>query len=147
MTLRMTSTSLNRRVAAARTNPFKEDEPQYQHSIIVPLSQPTDDTTRLVRAARHGLEKIYRPGYRYKKSGVLLMELQPKGSIQPTLFDEPEKQAKSARMMSVMDSINRRMGQGSLTVAASGVHQGWAMRRERKSPSYTTEWHELPVAG
>lgn len=128
------------------TNSFKEDEPQYQQSKIVPLSQPSDDTTTLVKAAIVGLKAIYRSGYHYKKTGVMLMGLQPKGSIQPTLFDEPVNQAKSDNLMQVMDAINQKMGQGSLTIAASGLGHGWAMRRERMSPNYTTDWNELPVA-
>lgn len=72
--------------------------------------------------------------------------LQPKETLQATLFDDPVEQARSDGMMRVMDAINRKMGQGSVTVAASGIRQRWAMRRERKSPSYTTEWSELPVA-
>lgn len=130
-----------------RTNPFKEDAPQYQRSMIVPMFQPTDDTTKLVHASLQGLKAIYRSGFGYKKSGVLLMGLQSKGTVQATLFDDPLDQAKSDSMMRVMDAINRKMGQGSVTVAASGVKQCWAMRRERKSPNYTTEWDELPVAG
>jgi DNA polymerase V len=129
-----------------RTNPFKEEAPQYQRSLIVPLFQPTDDTTKLVRASLQGLKAIYRSGYGYKKSGVLLMGLQPKETLQATLFDDPVEQARSDSMMRVMDAINRKMGQGCVKVAASGVRQRWAMRRERKSPSYTTEWNELPVA-
>lgn len=129
-----------------RTNPFKEEAPQYQRSMIVPLFQPTDDTTKLVHASLQGLKAIFRDGYGYKKSGVLLMGLQPKETLQATLFDDPVEQAKSDSMMRVMDAINRKMGQGSVTVAASGIRQRWAMRRERKSPSYTTEWSELPVA-
>ena len=46
--------------------------------------------------------------------------LQPKGTIQATLFDNLTEQAKSAKLMKVMDTINQRMGQGSLTIAASG---------------------------
>ncbi len=130
-----------------RTNPFREDEPQYQRSMIVPLARPSDDTARLVNAALAGLKAIYRSGYRYKKSGVLLMGLQPKATLQPTLFDDPEKQARSDDRMRVMDAINRKMGQGSLCVAATGTRQRWAMRRERKSPNYTTEWDEIPRAG
>src|ERR1019366_830443 len=130
-----------------RTNPFKEDEPQYQRSMIVPLGQPSDDTTKLVTAALTGLKAIYRTGYRYKKSGVLLMGLQSKGTVQATLFDDAAKQTKSANMMSIMDTINRKMGQGSMTIAASGIRHRWAMRRERKTPNYTTDWNELPVAG
>jgi len=130
-----------------RTNPFKDDVPQYSRSMVVPLLRPTDDTFKLVQAALQGLKQIYRTGYGYKKSGVLLMALQPKGSVQASLFDEPEDQAKSDSMMRVMDAINRKMGKGSVTVASSGVRPRWAMRREKKSPSYTTEWGELPVAG
>lgn len=128
-----------------QTNPFKES-PQYQRSVVVPMSQPTDDTVKLVNAATRGLREIYRVGFGYKKSGVLLMALQPKGTSQAALFDDPAEQAKSAKLMQVMDSINRRMGKGSLTIAASGTRQRWAMRRDRKSPNYTTEWGELPVA-
>lgn len=128
-----------------RTNPFKQDDPQYQRSMIVPLSQPSDDTTKLVSASLMGLKSIYKSGYKYKKSGVLLMGLQSKETVQATLFDDPAKQAKSANLMGVMDAINRKMGQGSVTIAASGISQRWAMRRERKSPNYTTDWDELPV--
>lgn len=128
------------------TNPFNETEPQYQSSKVVPLMRPTDDTTKLVNAAIKGLNEIYRADYRYKKSGVLLMALQPKESIQPTLFDDPVEQFRSDNLMRVMDSINQKMGQGTLTIAASGISQQWAMRRENKSPNYTTEWVELPEA-
>lgn len=130
-----------------RTNLFKEDEPQYQQSKVMPLSQPSDDTTTLIKAALAGLKIIYRAGFRYKKSGVLLMGLQPKGTIQPGLFDDAGKQIRSDGLMHVMDAINRKMGKGSMTIAASGIRQSWAMRRERMSPNYTTDWNELPVAG
>lgn len=130
-----------------RTNTFKEDEPQYQRSMIMPLSRPSDDTTKLVQAALAGLKAIYRSGYNYKKTGVLLMGLQPRATIQPTLFDDPVAQARSDSLMHVMDAINQKMGQGCVGLAASGIRQRWAMRRERKSPNYTTDWYELPVAG
>ncbi|MCG6934217.1 MAG: DUF4113 domain-containing protein [Gallionella sp.] len=32
-------------------------------------------------------------------------------------------------------------------IAASGIQHRWAMRRERKTPNYTTDWNELPVVG
>ena len=129
-----------------RTNPFKESDQQYQRSIIVPLSNPSDDTTKLIGSALAGLKEIYRSGYQYKKTGVLLMGLQPKGTVQPTLFDDPVEQERSDGLMHVMDAINRKMGQGSVSIAASGIRQRWAMKRERKSPNYTTDWKELPVA-
>ena len=128
------------------TNPFSSGETHYQQSKAVALHQPTDDTSILVKAAILGLKQIYRSGLNYKKTGVMLMGLQPKGSIQPSLFDEPVSQEKSNTLMHVMDEVNRKMGSGSLGIAASGLGNGWAMRRERKSPNYTTDWDELPEA-
>ena len=127
------------------TNTFKEGEPQYQRSLIVPLSQSTDNTNKLIRAAIQGLEAIYRSGFNYKKTAVLLMGLQAKTSMQATLFDDPAEQEKSDSLMRVMDAINHKMGKGSVTTAASGINQRWAMRRENKSPNYSTDWNELPV--
>lgn len=129
-----------------RTNPFKENEEQYSRSVVVPLTQATDDTTKLVKAALCALKSIYKPALRYMKSGVLLMGLHVKGAAQRTLFDDPAEQSRSDKMMYVMDSINRKMGKDSVTVGATGTKQRWAMRREQKSPSYTTDWGELPEA-
>ena len=128
-----------------RTNPFKESDPQYHQSMVVPF-MPTDDTAKLVKAAVSGLKRIYRPGYRYKKSGVLLMGLEAKRSQQQDLFDDPAEKERSDARMRVMDEINRRMGKETITLAVSGVKKRWAMRRELKSPSYTSDWNEVPKA-
>lgn len=129
-----------------RTNPFSEKEPQYEKSVVVPIFHPTDNTTKIVGTALAGLKQIYRPGFQYKKTGVLLMGLHPKETMQGSLFGEPLNHAKSDILMQVMDAINQKMGKGSVTVAASGVRQRWAMRREQMSPNYTTDWNELPEA-
>ena len=129
-----------------QTNPHKEDQPQYQRSIVVPLFQATDNTLQLIHAAQQGLQSIYRHGFQYKKTGVLLMGLQPKSCLQSDLFSAPCRSEKSEALMRTLDAINRKMGQGSVSIAASGTKQRWAMRRESKSPNYTTAWAELPVA-
>jgi len=129
-----------------QTNPFKLKDPQYTPSLVVPEGEPTNDTTRLVNAALRCLKSIHRPGFKYKKSGVLLMGLQAKQAVQATLFDDTAAQEKSEKLMQVMDSVNRRMGKGSMTIAAAGTQRRWAMRRDSKSPNYTTDWDELPIA-
>lgn len=126
-----------------RTNPFKESDPQYQQSMVVPF-MPTDDTAMLVKAAVLGLRRIYRSGYRYKKSGILLMGLEAKGSQPQDLFDDPAEKERADARMSVMDEINRRMGKETIAFAVSGVKKRWAMRRELKSPGYTSDWNEVP---
>jgi DNA polymerase V len=105
-----------------------------------------DNIAKLIGAALAGLKQIQLVGLSYKNTGVLLMGLHPKSSVQRNLFDDPAAQDRSDNMIGVMDAINCKMGMGSVTVASSGVRQGWAMRQEKKSPNYTTEWAELPVA-
>lgn len=63
-----------------------------------------------------------------------------------TLFDDDQARVKSARVMAVMDTINRTWGRGTLRSAAIGNSQSWGMRSEMRSPRYTTAWDELPVA-
>ena len=130
------------------TNPFKPDTPQYHPGATVPLSIPTADTTRLLRAARVGLRHIYREGYEYKKAGVVLLDLAPVGAVTGDLFTRlgPETQARRERVMAVMDGINTRWGRGTVRYLAEGLAQPWQMRRGRMTPRYTTCWEELPVA-
>jgi len=125
-----------------RTNPFGEKQPQYQRAIAVPLTQATSDTIRLTRAALWGLKRIFKPGYAYQKAGVMLMEIAPAGQLQGVLF-EPSTTARS-RLMEVIDEANALWGSGTLKLAAEGVEKSWQMKRGLKSPSYTSQWDELP---
>ena len=129
------------------TNLFKPNEPRYQAGLAVPLLVPTSDTLALVNAAIGGLEQIYRPGYRYQKAGVMLLELDSARSRQFLLFDEPEADAAERRkhLMKTLDEVNRRMGKGALRLAGEGLQQRWKVRSDYKSPCYTTRWDELPV--
>jgi DNA polymerase V len=125
-----------------RTNPFKDDHPQYQAGVTVPLPSPTSDTRSLTQAALLGLKHIFRSGYAYQKAGVMLMELRDAGHEQGMLFDVPVPDR--PRLMDVMDKINSHWGRGTLKLASEGVEKAWIMKRGNLSPSYTTNWNELP---
>ncbi|SMP51849.1 Y-family DNA polymerase [Noviherbaspirillum suwonense] len=129
------------------TNVFRETDPQYSNGIVIPLPNPTNDTLKLVAAALYGLKRIYKPGYAYKKCGVMLMDLSPQHQRQGSLFSQVEDVARhSDALMSVLDSINARYGRDTLTVAAAGTRNTWVARAENKTPCYTTRWSELPKA-
>lgn len=130
-----------------RTNIFKPDVPQYQRGVTVPLPAATDDTRILTRWALRILRRIYRPGFGYHKAGITLMELRPHSSRQFSLFDGQggAGDARSDRLMAVLDGINGRYGRGSLRLAVEGVDRGWRMRRGNLSPRYTTDWSGLAV--
>lgn len=127
-----------------QTNPFNPKEPQYQRSMTLPLPEATADTRVLVSWALKVLRRIYRPGFAYQKAGVMLSELRPRSMAQASLFVDPET-VRGKRLMSALDDINKRWGRGTLRTAAEGIEKPWQMKRQRLSPSYTTDWEGLPV--
>lgn len=128
-----------------RTSPFIKPEENYGDSITIPLPSPTDDTRTLVGVALWGLKKLYKPGYNYQKAGVMLGNLVDGESCQTDMFSIALPSDKSARLMSVLDSINRKIGKESLKLASEGFKRPWRMKQENKSPSYTTKWDEVLV--
>lgn len=131
-----------------RTNRFKPQDAQSNQSILVPLSDHTDDTLKLIEAAIAGLQSIYKPGFSYVKAGVMLVEILPKTAVQQGLFSEEENNPCRASLMKTLDTINRRYGKHTLGVGVSGMvnPREWAMKRGNKTPAYTTSWNELPIA-
>jgi len=127
------------------TNTFKTDEPQYSNTVTIKLPVATDSTPDLLHYALPGVERIFREGYRYKKAGVMLTALVPASQVQGHLFDQQDRE-RSGRLMRALDRLNDRMGAGTLRYAAEGFIKRWRARFERRSPAYTTNWRELPVA-
>jgi DNA polymerase V len=126
------------------TNRFREDQPQYNNAMTVPLTVATNDTRRLTAAALYGLQRIYRPGYQYKKAGVMLMELAPAAMHQATLFSNPDP--KSEAIMAVMDGLNAEYGRNTVSLGSAGIQKRWSTLFQNRTPRYTTRWDELPTA-
>ena len=129
-----------------QTNRFKESDLQYSEGLLVPLPDPTDDTRLLASAATLGLSLIFKPGYQYKKAGIMLTLISDKAKRQQTLFDDPLQRAQSAKLMAAMDAINAEFGRDTVTTGANGTEKRWAMRSKNRSPRFTTQWDELPIA-
>jgi DNA polymerase V len=128
------------------TNRFKPEEPQYSNSAVVQLPQPANDGFILIQATLRAVEWLYRPGYQYKKAGVLLTELRPASMVQTDLFSDPAKLERRGALTRTVDSLNRQFGAGTVFCAAEGIEKRWGMRSQQKSPCYTTRWDELPEA-
>ena len=130
------------------TNPFSESQRQYTAGAQAGLPRPSNRTPDLIAAALALLRKIYRPGLRYKKTGIFVTELVPEGCVQLSLFDEPAAEKTSPRkaLEADIDRLNRRYGTNMVRYGAMGIRQAWGMRQNRKSQGFTTRWGELPVA-
>lgn len=125
-----------------QTNRFRKSEPQYSRSAEVTLPIATDATPQLIHYARKGLDKIYRPEYRYHKAGVIMLDLIPASEIQTGLFDCVDRE-KSDRLMITLDRVNQIYGSNTLKYGAEGMGKRWRMKQEKLTPRYTTNWQEL----
>lgn len=126
------------------TNRFK-DEPQYSNSITSPIPMPTSYTPDLINLALKNLEKIFKPNYRYKKTGVILLEILPKDKIQLDIFSDASKKKKKEKLMKTIDKINHKWGKDTVKYLSSGIKKPWKMMRKKLTPQYTTNWNEIPV--
>ena len=126
------------------TNPFKPTDKQYKGFTSFILDSPTNDSMEIVRFALKGLEKIYRPGYNYKKAGVIVGDIVPQQQQQLSLFDSIDRQ-KQQSVMSTLDKINEKMGRDKVRLAVQGQSRKWKMKREKLSPSYSTRIEESLV--
>ena len=130
------------------TSPFRPG-PRFNRSIVVPLRRPTADTGELVSAAAASMRRIYKPGYKMAKAGVMLLDLVPGGVLQGELDLEEEDHRDRTRLMVALDALNQRYGKGTVHSANTGgtnKRQAWVMKQERRTPQYTTRWEDVPVA-
>lgn len=129
------------------SNRFRSDLEQYSNSIGFKLINPSDDLRYLTRCARLCLQKIFKENIQYKKVGVLFDGLIPKEPRQMDFFSpvKDEEAEECEKLMSTIELINSRFGRSTLRLASEGYSRPWAMKRNMKSPCYTTSWHELPV--
>ncbi|NDY58505.1 Y-family DNA polymerase [Desulfovibrio sulfodismutans] len=128
-----------------QTNRFVAGEPQYAVSDTAAFAVPTAATPEIIRLGQAVLGRIFRPGFRYKKTGVMLFGLEPAANCRGSLLENPRETARARALMCVVDGINARHGRDALTFAASGLARPWRMKQGRRSPRYTTVWDEIPV--
>ena len=124
------------------TNHFSKKEKQYSNSIRLQFDFPTNNSSLIVKKAVEGVRSIFRSGYRYKKAGVILYELQDASSVRGLLDYDREQ---SELLMKSLDEINLRYGSSTLRLAAEGIKKKWIMKRKKTSPCYTTRFDELMI--
>ena len=129
-----------------QTNRFRTDLTQYHQAMVVKLASPTDDLRVITHHAKACLEKLYKPGFQYKKAGVCFEEVVSKTYKQYDFFTQSNEESthKTEQLMKVLDAINAKYGSHTMKLAAEGHSQVWAMRSEMRSPCYTTRWSDLP---
>ncbi len=130
------------RITAFATSNRFSGQP-YSKSASIIFDTPTDSSLELVATIENLTSQIYRNGIKFKKAGVYLSEIIPKKRRHLTLFDDKEAINKSTELMQTLDKINSH-GK-NIFFASEGIEKPWKTKFNRKSPSFTTKWNELPV--
>lgn len=125
-----------------RTGMFNPEEAKYAKGVVVTLPYPTDDVRLLTKVAVDAVDSVFRPGFKYSKAEVMLLDLRQPGEFSDDLFacNQP---VEASKVMAVLDQINQRWGRGTLRAASVPVNPAWSMRRELMSQSYTTRLDQL----
>ncbi|MEE5094910.1 Y-family DNA polymerase [Pseudomonas alliivorans] len=125
-----------------RTGMFNPDEAKYANGALVELPYPTNDVRLMTKAATEAVNRLFRPGFKYSKAEVLLLDLRQPGEFTDDLFAACQPAA-TEKVMGVLDEINTRWGRGTLRGGSVPADPQWAMRRDLMSQSYTTKLDQL----
>lgn len=97
------------------------EEAEYAKGALIELPYPTDDVRLLTGAAANAVERVFRPGFKYSKAEVMLVNLCRPGEFTENLFSTTQY-VESTNLMAVLDKINNRWGRGTVRSAA-GANQ------------------------
>ncbi len=117
------------------------DTNYYKQTMVYTLPVATDNSCTIAKAISEVLDSIFMQGIAFYRCGVGAIVLESKEYQQPDLFVSDNS---NPALMSCLDSINNRYGQGALTLAAEGKSEVWQMKRHFLSPQYTSNWHDIP---
>lgn len=130
----------------ARTNPFREDLPQYSGYASHLFTTPTANTGEIVGAALEKLRELYRPGIHFKRAGVMVDRISSAEAIQPDLFEfDPARRSKLDAVASAMDRINSAMGNDTVILAAQQYNSQFTTHNSQLDSK--GEFHHVQARG
>jgi Nucleotidyltransferase/DNA polymerase involved in DNA repair len=120
----------------------------YSPHATVQMENGTNYLPEILKAVEIGLKKIYKPAS-YKGCRIFALDLAQKGARQYSLFDSDEEIAiyeKKERLNTVVSELSLKYGRNSVVpLSMLGADKKTLMKREMKSPSYTTRFDSLPL--
>ncbi len=136
------------------TNVFRSDLGTYCNTESVVLPMAASSQMEIVNAALFALKRIFKPQVAYKKAAVIVSGIVSDNAIQQPLFgNDPERRRRMEKLSVVIDDINKNKGRDKVHLGVQMVgkmaqadDEGVTLanlRREYKSPAYTTDWNEI----
>ncbi|MDD7551600.1 MAG: nucleotidyl transferase AbiEii/AbiGii toxin family protein [Rikenellaceae bacterium] len=105
--------------------------------------RPSADTLEITAAAMELVERIYRPGILFKKSGVILSDIVP-GCCHHILFDTVERREERVELSETLDRMNQKYGIRTVGLAVAGSDsEAWKNKKEHLTPNYLTDIDQI----
>jgi DNA polymerase V len=114
----------------------------------VHFNTPTNDTGTISSHLSDLATKIFTSKLQYHRANIYLSDFVPGGQLQTDLLGISSVMShdKAQARMQALDAINSRYGGRQLRYAAENLGNSWQPKHDLRSPRYTTEWDELPIA-
>lgn len=144
--LRNQNSKCKRITVFIRTNHFRINDKQYSNARSYNFLEPTSYTPDLIKTSKFLLKQIFKENYNYQKVGVILTEIVNENEIQNSLFNLDLLQYKNPKkdfLISKIDELNNKLGNNTISFAASGIKKEWKMKTEKRSDRFTTNVSEL----
>ncbi|MFK7747777.1 MAG: Y-family DNA polymerase [Kordia sp.] len=139
--LRMQDSSCNIVMVYLKSDRNKRDASHYRASKVLTLPYATNSTLTINEFAQKALHKIFKPGIKYKRAGVILMGLVNTNALQLDLFKNEDPKHK--QLMKTMDTLNDKYDGRKIKMANQDLQRTWKMRQAHLSPEYTTKFSDI----
>ncbi len=117
----------------------------YANSKDIDLPIKTNDSIILIQHALAALESIYKEGYRYQKTGIVLSGLIDVNTYDKNLFSTINNDEKRIKLMQAIDHTNIKYGRNALSIAQARLKKKWNIKRQYSSKIDTACFNFLPT--
>ena len=126
-----------------RTSPFQNQFAYYSNSKTIDFPIATNNSIEIVKTALTGLKDIFKNGYRYQKSGIMLSGLFDSEGNKNLFSSIKDDKIKS--LMKSIDNTNYKFGRSTLSLASAGINKKWNIKRQHCSKIDTADFNFLPT--
>jgi DNA polymerase IV len=110
-------------LAATKITLYLREQEFRSHSLEATLNRPTSSPLDCVDILRRLFDRLFRPGTRYRATGIVLCKLQPARPAQYNLFEDPLRAIKTEAVGEAIDAVNAQFGKHTLFLS-DGLHLG-----------------------
>ena len=128
-----------------RTSPFQIKNHYYANSKNIDLPVRTNDSIILIKQALAALKIIFKEGYRYQKTGIILSNLKDADTYNKNLFSTINNDEKRIKLMQAIDNTNIKYGRNALSVPQAGLKKKWNIKSQHASKVDTACFNFLPI--